>query len=160
MRQSASAPRTERVRTPDSLGVPAARTRNTADDNNNDRPAKKNKEATAPTSQPLKKPAAAMKASNVSSRGQDSRRGAPRNGLQRVGAPSIRFPKPEVRDNRPTPSPVSGVRSYGSSGAAPSAMDPKFYRAADGTQIVQFPDGSTRFVHPGKTGTQAASPYR
>ncbi len=160
MRQSASAPKTERVRTPDSVGVAAARTRNTADDNKKDRLAVKSSDVAPATSEAEKRPGTLVKSPSVSGRGQDVRRGAPRNNSQRVGAPSIRFPKPEFRDNTPTPSPVSRVRSYSSSSAVPSSMAPKFYRAADGTQIVKFSDGSIRFVPPSRRGTQSVSSYR
>jgi hypothetical protein len=98
--------------------------------------------------------------------GPDSPRSAPRKEPHRVGAPSIRFPKVEFRDsprdNGPAPSPESRLRSEISSSVAgkpasivtgkpaPSGGGPKFFRAADGTQIVKFPDGSTQFIRPGQ----------
>src|SRR6185436_4545972 len=94
-----------------------------------------------------KKSIAEVKPANTAARGLETRKATPRNTLQRVGAPSIRFPKPELRDNGPTPSPESRIRNYSSSHAARvnvsrpsfarvSSLSPKFYRAADGTQIV------------------------
>jgi hypothetical protein len=61
---------------------------------------------------------------------------------------SIRLPRPEVAETYRLTSFDAGVRSYG-----PSSAAPRFYRAADGTQIVRFPDGSSRVIKPGgKTG--------
>lgn len=111
--------------------------------------------------------------------GPESPRLAPRKEPRRVDAPSIRFPKVEFReprDNRdnggdnPTP-PAREWRQHSdaASGAAgkPAANSvgrraslaagkpannggPRFYRTADGTQIVKFPDGSTQYVRPGQ----------
>lgn len=67
----------------------------------------------------------------------------------RIDAPSVRLPSPEVRDNVATPSLDSGIRAYGS-----SSMAPKFYRAADGTQTVKFSDGTTRVVRPGQRSAE------
>jgi hypothetical protein len=91
-----------------------------------------------------------------------------------VGAPSIRFPNVDFRDNprenAPAPSPESRLRSAGSPSVAgkpassvtpkpaSNSGGPKFYRAADGTQIVKFPDGSTQYIRPGQRG--AGGSYR
>ena len=170
IRQSASPRKAERARTPDSVAVSPGKLENFAVKNNNNRPAENKSEVPVLNPQAEKKPAALRKTADVSGRGQDARRSAPRNSLQRVSAPSIRFPKPELRYSSPTPSPESRARNYSSSNAAPSnvtpkyyraaTVDPKFYRAADGTQIVKFSDGSTRFIHPSRRGTQSVSSYR
>jgi serine/threonine protein kinase len=112
--------------------------------------------------------------------GQESPRVVPRKEPRRVDAPSIRFPKVEFReprDNRdnggdnPAP-PAREWRQHsdaasGSAGKpasnfvgkrasvvagkpAANSGGPKFYRTADGTQIVKFPDGSTQYVRPGQ----------
>jgi serine/threonine protein kinase len=103
----------------------------------------------------------------ISGTGPDAPRSAPRKEPHRVGAPSIRFPQVEFRDNgddNPTPpSSDSSARSDASSSNAPkpkpnSNGGPKFFRAADGTQIVKFPDGSTQFIRPGQRS--AAGSYR
>lgn len=163
MRQSASVHKAERARITDNVAAPPTKSRTSADDN------KKND---VPVISPqAEKPATSVRSQNVSSRSQGARRGASRSSLQRVGTPSIRFPKPELRDNAPTPLPTSRIRTYSSPSAPPSPvaqanfarttnMSPKFYRAADGTQIVKFSDGSTRFVHPSRKGTQSVSSYR
>jgi serine/threonine protein kinase len=104
----------------------------------------------SPTPQAEKKQALAAKSPNISSRSQEPLRAAPRKELRRIGAPSIRLPNPELRDNSPAPSPDSRTRTFGSSNAIPTSAPPKFYRAADGTQIVKFPDGSTQYIRPGQ----------
>jgi predicted Ser/Thr protein kinase len=114
---------------------------------------------------------------NAAGGGQESPRTAPRKEPRRVDAPSIRFPKVEFReprdngqDNSTPPARVSHQHSEGASDAAgkpassfvgkrasaaagkpvASGGGPKFYRTADGTQIVKFPDGSTQYVRPGQ----------
>ena len=162
-RPAASARKPERVRTTDNVGAPLPKPKHPADEI-------KKSDVPVVNSQAEKNTAVVVKPENVSSRGQDLRRNAPRNNLQRVGAPSIRFPKPELRDNAPTPSPASRIRTYSSSSTSTSTLTrpnfsrtvsllPKFYRAADGTQIVKFSDGSTRWVHPSRKGTQSVSSY-
>jgi serine/threonine protein kinase len=64
-------------------------------------------------------------------------------------APSVRLPSPELRDNFATPANDLGSPAYGSSAAAP-----KFFRAADGTEIVKFSDGTTRVVRPGQRSAE------
>ena len=91
-------------------------------------------------SQAQKRPVVVAQPQADSGRGLDSLNGASRKNVRRPGAPSIRLPNPEFRDNAPAPSPDSRIRTFGSSSAAP-----KFYRALDGTQSVKFSDGSTRF---------------
>ena len=163
LRQPSGLHKSERARTPESVAVPPTKPKNSTDDVK-DRLADKRTDILVAGSQADKKAAAVEKSANISSRPQDLRRSAPRNNLQRVGAPSIRFPKPELRDNTPLPSPSIRMRSFGSSSATTSrapapisypavSMAPKFYRAADGTQIVKFSDGSTRLVHPSRGGT-------
>ncbi len=65
---------------------------------------------------------------------------------RRVNPPSIRLPNPEFSDNAPARATAS-PKAYRVSSVTPAA-GPKFYRSADGTQIVTFPDGSTQFVRP------------
>jgi hypothetical protein len=91
---------------------------------------------------------------------------APKN-VRRPGAPSIRLPNPEFRENAPAPSPDARVRTFGSSSSIPmtpsrviaAVRSPRFYRAPDGTQIVKFSDGSTQFVRPGQRSSRSGS-YR
>ncbi|HEY6230817.1 MAG TPA: protein kinase [Pyrinomonadaceae bacterium] len=108
----------------------------------------------APTTQ---EKAAALKTSDRSIRGEEARSGAARKTLPRPGAPSIRFPKPDFRENAPAPTPVSRLRVHDSLNASAAASlkesapnaPPQFFRAADGTRIVKFSDGSTRLIRPG-----------
>jgi serine/threonine protein kinase len=94
-------------------------------------------------------------------------------GRNRIGAPSIRLPNPEFRNNTAEPSPESRFRTYTSSGAAPrpwvdprnrrynaSSLSPKFFRAKDGTQIVKFAGGLTRIVRPGERFARSEASYR
>jgi serine/threonine protein kinase len=97
---------------------------------------------------PAEKRSATWRSQDRSARGEKIQSGASRKNLQRVGAPSIRFPKPEL-GNAPAPTPISRSRIYGASSMTTVATAPRFYRAADGTQIVKFSDGSTRFIPPG-----------
>ena len=164
LHQSASPHKSDRARTSDNVAPSGARTKTSAADSK-DRPADK-PTAVSAGSQTNVKQATEVKSQNVSGRGTDARRSVPRNNLQRVSAPSIRLPKPELRYTSPTPSPESRPRNDSSSLAAPSSMAhrfypaPKFYRAADGTQIVKFSDGSTRFIHPSRSGMQSVSSSR
>jgi serine/threonine protein kinase len=114
----------------------------------------------SPTPQTEKKLAVA-KSQPVSNRSPEPQRTAPRKDTRRVGAPNIRFPNLNFRDDSPATAPDWGIRTFGSSNAAPrvaanvapthsSGPPPKFFRAADGTQIVKFSDGSTQFVKPGE----------
>ncbi|HEV7682447.1 MAG TPA: serine/threonine-protein kinase [Pyrinomonadaceae bacterium] len=157
--------KSERARSAENAGAVTPKPANSAE---KERPAQANVAPVA-NSQTEKRSIAEVK--SAAGRGLETRKTTPRNTLQRVGAPSIRFPKPELRDNGPTPSPESRIRNYSSSSAAPlsvtrpsftrvSSLSPKFYRAADGTQIVKFSDGSTRWVHPSRKGTQSISSYR
>jgi serine/threonine protein kinase len=159
--------KSERVRAAENTGLVNVKPSNPAE---KDRPTQTNL-APLGNSQVEKRSIAEAKSANVAGRGLETRKPNPRNTLQRVGAPSIRFPKPELRENGPTPSPESRSRNYSSSRAVPlnvsrpsftrvSSLLPKFYRAADGTQIVKFSDGSTRWVHPSRKGTQSVSSYR
>ncbi|HEV7796848.1 MAG TPA: serine/threonine-protein kinase [Pyrinomonadaceae bacterium] len=170
LRQSA-ARKAERLRTADSPAAPPAKSKNILDGNNTERLAEKRNELAAQNSQTVKRPVAAAKSSVVSSRGPEVTNRAARKNSQRPGpgAPSIRLPNPEFRENTPATSPESRVRSYRSSSAAapaaqvryyPSTAPPQFFRAADGTHIVKFSDGSTRFVRPGQRDAQSAGTYR
>jgi len=144
LRQSTSVRKSERVRTQDNVGTAPAKLVNSSADNK-DRAADKTDVQVA-TSQ-AKKNSAVVNSPTAFGSGQGARRTPSRNSLQRVGAPSIRFPKPELRDNTPTAGPESRVRSYSTSGAAVAHADsPQFFRAADGTQSVKFSDGSTRYA--------------
>jgi len=81
-------------------------------------------------------------------------------------APNIRFPMADQqRDFAAIAPPSSAVveprASYGSpaepvrSAAAPEVREPQILRARDGTQIVKFPDGSTRVFRPGEKNLRA-----
>lgn len=116
--------------------------------------------AVSPTPQTEKKLVVA-KSQPVSNRSQEPQHVAPRKDTRRVGAPNIRFPSLNFRDDSPAAAPDWGIRSFGSSNAVPrgsansspqrsSGAAPKFFRSADGTQIVKFSDGSTQFVKPGE----------
>lgn len=129
---------TESARATDS--VVAARTRTPRDDSNTERAAAK-KEVAPVNSQTFARPA---------QRPPDPK--AP-SGQRRVNPPSIRLPDPEFRD-KPPARPTESPRAYRVSSVAPIA-GPKFFRSADGTQIVKFSDGSTRVVRPGGRSVQS-----
>jgi len=117
LRQSANPHKSDRARTSDIVAPSGTRTKTSADDSKVrlvDKPT-----AVSAGSQTNVKQATEVKSQNVSGRGTDARRSVPRNNLQRVSAPSIRFPKPEMRYTSPTPSPESRPRNYSSSRAAP-----------------------------------------
>jgi serine/threonine protein kinase len=104
-----------------------------------------------------KRPVLFVKTPTVSGKAPERANNATRKTSQRPGVPSIRLPNPEFRDNAPALSPSSNLRSYGVSRTAmaqvrydSSNAPPRFYRASDGTQIVKFSDGSTRFVQPSR----------
>jgi len=59
------------------------------------------------------KKAATMKSQDGARQAEEVKSGTSRKSLQRIGAPSIRFPKPDLRENSPAPSPVSRSRVYG-----------------------------------------------
>ena len=144
LRQSTSVRKSERVRTQDNPGALSAKSVNSST-NNKDRAADKN-DVQLTTSQASKN-SAVVNSPAAPGSGQGARRSPARNNLQRVGAPSIRFPKPELPDNTPTAGPESRVRTYSSSGATVAhARSPQFFLAADGTQSVKFPDGSIRYA--------------
>jgi serine/threonine protein kinase len=158
LRQSAGARKPERVRTPENTGGSAARSTNSTADNK-DRLVEKRNEVPVAASQAVRNPSG-VNSTKVSESEQGARRSPARNNLQRVGAPSIRFPKPELRDNAPTPSPESRIRSYSSSSAAPLATSPLFFREADGTQSVKFSDGSIRYASNGTPSSKSPKFFR
>jgi serine/threonine protein kinase len=126
------------------------------------------------TTEPNRKGAAAIEAKSTAVfRVRGSYLPGPRRGRGRVGAPSIRLPNPEFRNNAPEPPPESRFRTYASSWPRPGAYSnprirryssasftPKFFRASDGTQIVKFAGGLTRVVRPGERSAQTAGSYR
>jgi serine/threonine protein kinase len=142
-----------KVRANDNPVVVTPRAKTNSAENNR---APKKTEETAVTSRPEKK-ALPVKPENRAS--QEIQNQTPRKSLQHVGAPSIRFPKPELRDNTPAPSPVSRSRGYGAPSVVTATAAPRFFRAADGTQIVKFSNGSTRLIYPGKRITSAVGSY-
>jgi len=173
LRQPVASRKSERARTSDN--IPATVTNPTdTNDANTARPAiekrsfaeasktqiDKRRALVSPTPQAEKKQALPAKSPNISSRSQEPLRAAPRKELRRIGAPSIRLPNPELRDNTPAPSPNSRTRTFGSSSGIPTSAPPKFYRAADGTQIVKFPDGSTQYIRPGQRTASSDGLYR
>jgi serine/threonine protein kinase len=80
------------------------------------------------------KKAATMKSQDGARQAEEAE-SAPRKSLQRIDAPSIRFPKPDLRENSPAPSPVSRSRVYGYSNVAAATPAPRFFLAADGTRL-------------------------
>jgi hypothetical protein len=109
LRQAAR--KAERLRTTDNIGLAPAKTKSVADANGDQQAGEKRN---ALKSQPEKSPVLDVKPEAVSRRGVDSLGGGPRKNLRRPGAPSIRFPNPEFRDNAPAPSPDSRLRIFGS----------------------------------------------
>lgn len=81
----------------------------------------------------------------ATTRSQTSPQPRQSRGRPRVSPPSIRLPNPELRDNAPART-TESPRAYRMSSYNDPIASPKFYRAADGTQIVKFPDGTTRVI--------------
>lgn len=159
-RQPVVAPRSDRPRASESVGMTVPKTRNTNNVATTERPDEK-------------KPVVTEARSIAVPRSPGSYSAGRRKGRGRIGAPSIRLPNPEFRNNAPEPAPESRVRTYTSSSArpgtlpdsrirrySPSSATPKFFRAPDGTQIVKFSDGSTQFVRPGHHSTRSGGSYR
>jgi serine/threonine protein kinase len=145
MRQPAGSHKSDRTKTSDVAAAVAPRTKNALDDSKPGQ-AEKSRNDIAAVGQTDKK-AALLKSFEAGREPVEHSRTILRNNTPRVGAPSIRFPQPELRDNSPMPTPELRNRSYGSSSAAPrNVAPPKFYRGADGTQFVTFSDGTTRVV--------------
>jgi hypothetical protein len=89
-----------------------------------------------------------------------------------VKAPSIQFPNADQpRDFTPAvPSRTAVLEAYVPSaisaaenshpGQPTEAREPQILRARDGTQIVKFPDGSTRVYRPGERSLRATDTPR
>jgi predicted Ser/Thr protein kinase len=137
--------------------------RGTSEGNTLDRNVEKKASAEPVQVKTEKRPARAQAAVN---HWEAANTATPKN-VRRPGAPSIRLPNPEFRENAPAPSPDARVRTFGSSSSVPmttsrviaAVRSPRFYRAPDGTQIVKFSDGSTQFVRPGQRSSRSGS-YR
>jgi serine/threonine protein kinase len=183
--------RSERPRAVDNLEVAAAKTRNVVDTNTAERTPEK-RDVVVPAKSVVEKkmlvvspaPRAELrmvvpKSQAVSNRSPEPQRAAPRKDARPIGAPNIRFPKIDFRDNAPAPSRDSRIRAFGSSYTPPknslnaslavsassspkvsSNAPPRFYRTADGTQIVKFSDGSTQFIRRGDRSARAANAQR
>ncbi|MDQ2975890.1 MAG: protein kinase [Acidobacteriota bacterium] len=104
----------------------------------------------------LAKPAAIVKAHAISVHAKESPVAEARHNQRRVEAPSVRLPNADFRDRFSEPSADFRIRSYG----AASVASPKFFRAADGSLIVKFSDGSTRVVRPGERSAQSGLSQR
>jgi hypothetical protein len=102
------------------------------------------------------KPAAIVKAHPVSVRAKESPVAEVRHNQRRVEAPSVRLPNADFRDSFSSPSGEFRIRSYG----AASVPSPKFFRAADGSLIVKFSDGSSRVIRPGERSAQSGVSQR
>lgn len=138
--------KSDRVKPSESAAAVAPRTKTTADDTKPSRSEKSGNDVVV-VNQAEKKPAVVKSSVEVVGEPVEHSRATLRNNTSRVGAPSIRLPQPELRDNSPMPTPELRSRSYGSSSAVPrNVAPPKFYRAADGTHFVTFSDGTTRVV--------------
>lgn len=138
-RQSAVARKTERPRDLSSTSVVPARAI-TESDNNGE---KANRENEAPSAD------SASDSKGGSGLESEATQKEPRKVRNKVDAPSIRLPNPDVTEDTAALSPDDpGIRAYGSN------PPPQFFRAADGTLIVRFSDGSTRIVRPGERSAQ------
>jgi serine/threonine protein kinase len=111
--------------------------------------------------------------SNATPRARAAYNVGSRKSRGRIGAPSIRLPNPEFRNNATEPPPESRFRTYALSSARPKAwadtgvrryssagLTPKFFRAPDGSQIVKFSGGLTRVVRPGERYARSEASYR
>ena len=130
-RQSVAARKPEKWRAAESVAVVPTKPREQAQPKKSD--------------QRQKKPAVTNNPPSVAPPSPLRRAITPRENRRSPNAPSIRLPSPEVAETYRLTSFDTGVRSYGR-----SSHSPRFYRAADGTQIVEFSDGSRRVIKPGK----------
>jgi serine/threonine protein kinase len=141
LRQTVAPRKPERPRTTDAVELAPAKTRSAADANADQPSGEKGNVVEALKSQAEKSSVADAKPqAAISGRGSESTTSRKKNAT-RPGAPSIRLPNPDFQDHAPAPSPDSRVRALPSSSA-----DPRFYRTPNGVQMVEFPDGSTRFA--------------
>ena len=175
-RQTAPTRKAERHRTTETVGLAPAKTKSAVDGNLEQHNGEKGTVGDSRTPQTEKSATVVVKSQAASGPAAQPSANTSRKNLRRPGAPSIRLPNPEFRDNSPEPSPDSRIRTFGSSSsAAPrsyrtperriralsaSNTAPKFYRAPDGTQIVKFSDGTTRFVRPGHHSARSGGYYR
>jgi eukaryotic-like serine/threonine-protein kinase len=133
LRQTGASRKSERARTSDNISATITNTTDTNDANTaraviekknlaetSRAPTDKIPVVVSPPAQAEKKQALVANPLNISSRGQEPLRPAPRKELRRIGAPSIRLPNPELRDNPPAPSPDSRMRTFGPSSAIPN----------------------------------------
>lgn len=158
-RQPAAPAKSEVQRSQDNPGVSVAKTRTTN---------------SADTAERLSVKKSVVAESTVTVVAPRVVRGKPMGrGRNRIGAPNIRLPNPEFRNNTAEPANESRFRTYTSSGSAqqqsadprnrrysPAGPTPKFYRAPDGTQIVKFAGGLTRIVRPSERSAVAGGSYR
>jgi hypothetical protein len=129
LRQSAVARKPERSRSIESSGATAAKAKS-VNDVTAERFSEKRNEFAPPKPQAVY----GRKQGSAATEQRKSRR---------VDAPNVRLPSVDFRENLPAPSPQSHIRSYGSPNVAESSSEaPKFFRAADGTGMVKFSDGS------------------
>jgi hypothetical protein len=135
-----NARKAERLRTTENLGLAPAKSSVTGDLTIEQPAGEKRGLVNATKPQNEKSAEVVAKPQTASGRIQAPSNGGTRK-ITRPGAPSIRLPNPEFQDNAPGPSPDSRIRTFG-----PSSAAPRFYRAADGTQLVKFSDGSTSVV--------------
>lgn len=141
LRQATPARKSERQRTTDNLGLAPAKSKSTLDANNDQPAVEKRNTVEAPKAQPEKSPVVLAKPQASSRQGLELLPSTRKN-ARRPGAPSIRLPDPEFRENAPTPSSDLRIRRFGSSSAAP-----KSYRAPDGTESVRLSDASAQAAH-------------
>jgi hypothetical protein len=138
--QTLTTRKSERSRTTDNVGTTSAKINVGGDASTEQTAGEKRTQGESAKSQIEKITAEVAKPQTASGRVQGTSGGATRKPT-RPGAPSIRLPNPEFRDNAPAPSPDARVRTSGTSSAAP-----RFYRSVDGTEFVKFSDGSTQVV--------------
>ena len=156
LRQTTSMRTTERSRAVENSAA-LVKTKNSAETNNATRTTPKSREVAISNISAGKKPEIAR---SQSANERSATNSAARKNVKRVGAPSIRLPSPDLGDQSPSPSPDSRIRTFGSTSSMPSSASPKFYRAADGTQIVKFADGSVQYVRPGQNRAATDISYR
>jgi hypothetical protein len=108
---------------------------------------------------PVLKAATVVKAHSDPVRTKESPASRTQPKQRNIKAPSVRLPMADFRDNFLAPANEFRIRSYGAASAA-SVSAPKFFRAADGSLIVRFADGSTRIVRPGERTAEAGTSER
>lgn len=157
MRQSGAVRKTERAKGAEVVSDFKSRNANESDKTQH---SSNTRVEVVPAKALVEKKPPAMKNASTPVRIPDVRPASTPKRSRPIGAPSIRFPKPDFGDNGPATSPESRLPRFKATSSLTSTRPPQFFRAADGTQIVKFSDGSMRYILPGRNYSQPTAAIR